>query len=328
MEPAPAQNLQAASEGSLWPQNVCAVVVTYNRKTLLEECVWALEAQTCPVAKTVVIDNASSDGTIEMLESLFPHLEILSLSENVGGAGGFHVGMKWAYEHGYDWLWVLDDDTIATPTALEELFLARARFPEEKQPQLLVSKVVWTDGSLHTMNQPLPHFADLDGLSRSVERATLSIRSTTFVSCLLHRDLVMRYGLPVADYFIWGDDTEYTARILRENLGVVVPRSVAVHKTARQHTALDAAPERFTLHVRNTIWMLTHSAAYSGKEKLRNAVTLVTWIVRYLKINQFNFPAVRGVLAGLQKGLFSSPRERDLGALVKSRRAHSSSAAA
>lgn len=318
MHPASLQPRPHSTEDAVRAGSACAVVVTHNRKALLRECIAALLVQSKALTHIVVVDNASTDGTQEMLRNEFPQVEILALTANAGGAGGFHIGLKWAYDRGHDWLWLLDDDTIAQPSALEQLFDAYSRFEDGKRPRLLVSKVVWTDGSLHTMNQPLPKFSDLEKLSLSVEHATLSIRSTTFVSCLIRRDLVARYGFPVADYFIWGDDTEFTARVLRENFGVLVPSSVVVHKTLKKHTALDAAPERYAYHVRNTVWMLRHSAAWTGKEKLRNAVTLAAWIWRYLGINGFSVPAIRGVLVGFKRGLFSAPRLRDLSHLLHS----------
>lgn len=85
---------------------VAAVVVTYNRKELLRECLNALLNQTRPLDEIIVIDNASTDGTQEMIAKEFPYITYVLMSENIGGAGGFHEGMKLAYEKGYDWIWV------------------------------------------------------------------------------------------------------------------------------------------------------------------------------------------------------------------------------
>ncbi len=295
---------------------VCAILVTHNRKELLREALAALAAQTVPVSRIVVVDNASDDGTPKLVEREFPQVEVLRVTKNVGGAGGFHLGMKAALARECAWLWLMDDDTIVTPHALEELFSGRSRFPSPARPSLLASKVLWTDGSLHFMNPSLIKLPDLEALYASVECGTLSIRSTTFVSCLIQRELVTRYGLPIADYFIWGDDTEYTARVLRDNLGVMVPTSIAVHKTARKHTALDAPPERYYYHIRNMLWMITRSAAWTGKERLRLAVTLAAWIGRYFRRQGFALAGLRAVAAGIGAGLFSSPRELALDHLV------------
>ena len=100
---------------------VCAVVVTYNRKVLLRECLLSLEGQTRRPDAVLVVDNCSTDGTEAMLAEEFRHLWNLRLEVNSGGAGGFHEGMKWAYQRGFEWIWVMDDDVEAMPDALATL---------------------------------------------------------------------------------------------------------------------------------------------------------------------------------------------------------------
>lgn len=127
-------------------ETVCAVVVTYNRKKLFLECLEALRKQTRPIQGIYLIDNASTDGTPELLlkegyiKELPPEnltgpwekkFEIKNLSDgqfikfyyvrmykNTGGAGGFYEGVKRAYEKGYDWLWLMDDDAESKEDAL------------------------------------------------------------------------------------------------------------------------------------------------------------------------------------------------------------------
>lgn len=292
--------------------STCAVVVTYNRRDLLRECLQALLAQTRPPDRILVVDNVSTDGTREMLAaefapSTFPSIELLPLPKNVGGAGGFHAGMRRASAQGFDWIWVMDDDSIPQPTALGELFAARERFPVGQQPDLLASKVVWTDGAMHPATTPRVKRNDfLESLCFAAERATLSLRVTSFVSVMIHRRLVERYGLPIADYFIWNDDVEYTARVLRQEFGVLVPTSVVVHKTAQRRTEAD--PRRFYYAVRNQLWMTTRSRAWSGEEKLRIIGGLLWSIFTYLRRSPRSWAKVKAVATGLFDGLFTAPK--------------------
>jgi GT2 family glycosyltransferase len=294
-------------------ERVCAVVVTFNRRDLLRECLYALFAQERALDLILVVNNASTDDTRELLESEFAgRVRALHLPKNIGGAGGFHEGMKWAYEQGFDWVWVMDDDTIARPESLQELFSARARFDDaERQPCMLASKVVWVDGTLHPMNMPTIKRwdeSDPESLFTAAERGTLSIRFATFVSLLMHRRIIAEYGLPVADYFIWNDDAEYTARVLRRDFGVMVPSSLVLHKTAIKHTALDAAPQRFYFQVRNVVWMLTRSTAWSTKERLGIIAMNLQWTWKYLRRKRFSWASLRAVTTGVWDGLFKSPR--------------------
>ena len=287
-------------------------MVTYNRKELLRECVQALLAQTRPADKILILNNASTDGTPELLAaefpaSDFPQIQVRHLPQNIGGAGGFHEGLKQTYGEEFDWMWLMDDDTIAEPDALSELFAAHDGFEASAQPCMLASKVVWTDGSLHSMNISSVKRDDPESLLNSVRHSTMSIRSTTFVSLLMRKSVVETYGLPLADYFIWNDDAEYTGRVLRENFGVLVPSSVVTHKTVKKHTALDAPAAMFYYHVRNGIWALTRSAAWSEKEKTKQFPFFLLSIGAYLKRSRFSWPSLRAVGKGARDGVFKRP---------------------
>ena len=107
-----------AEAETLAPERVCAVVVTRDRRDLLRRCLLALQQERRPPDGILVVDNASSDGSPEMVRDEFPEAELLRLEENVGGAGGFHRGVARAYASGYDWLWLLDDDTLPTGDSL------------------------------------------------------------------------------------------------------------------------------------------------------------------------------------------------------------------
>jgi len=125
-----------------------AIVVTYNRLPLLKECIGALLAQTRRPDEIVVINNSSTDGTEEWLHT---QPVVVVTQPNGGGAAGFHRGIREAYGRGADWIWLMDDDTIATPTALEHLLGAATAIDNVGYAG---SKVEWTDGSPHLMNLP------------------------------------------------------------------------------------------------------------------------------------------------------------------------------
>jgi rhamnopyranosyl-N-acetylglucosaminyl-diphospho-decaprenol beta-1,3/1,4-galactofuranosyltransferase len=291
---------------------VCAIVVTFNRRTLLEECVRALLQQTALPTRILVVDNASTDGTPELFSGVFRGEEKVQyerLAENRGGAGGFRHGLKMAHEAGFDWFWLMDDDTIPAPEALQSLVEAHARFPAAGKPVLLSSRVLWTDGTPHSMNVPTVKRSDIDpeGMFLAAELGTISLRWASFVSVLIRRSVVDEFGLPFADYFIWNDDTEYTARLLRRQFGVAVPRSVVVHKTAQKHNPMQAAPARAYYQARNVLWMILRSPAWEADEKLKIGVIHLQWLLRYLQQAHFSWPAVQAISRGVRDGLLKRP---------------------
>lgn len=201
---------------------VAAIVVTYNRKELLEKCIEKLQAQTKKM-DILIIDNASTDGTEALFDKEIENIYYYNTGSNLGGAGGFSYGIKKAVEQGYDYLWILDDDTLPTPTALEELL----RKDEELNGEygFLSSKVLWKDESICTMNiQKVTKWKQLKKFDHES-----SIQYASFVSLFMKATKVRKVGLPYKDFFIWADDWEYTRRISKTEKCYYVPKSIVHH---------------------------------------------------------------------------------------------------
>lgn len=257
---------------------VVGVVVAWNRRDLLAQTLAGLAAQTRPLDALVVIDNASTDDSAALARAHAAVTEVVTLPTNTGGAGGFAAGIARAVAaHDADLVWVMDDDTVPTPTALEELVAARVRYPG--RVSVAASRADWRDGREHPMNRPRPR----PGASR-VDRGAAAmadaypIRSASFVSILLDAAAVRRHGLPEADYFLWNDDFEYTARLLRDGVGLYVPAS-RVHHLTKVFGGSDADPgARFTNEVRNKLWVFTRSDALGPADRVLYAgSTVVRW---------------------------------------------------
>lgn len=288
------------------PGRVVAVVVAYNRRELLTEALTALAAQSLPLAGIVVVDNASEDGSGDVVRQAAPNADLVTLSRNTGGAGGFAAGIARAMElHNPTWLWLMDDDTIPTDTAAAEL--VRAAEAQGDQVAIAGSRVIWTDGQDHPMNTPRQKpFVSREERDDAASDSCLAVRSSSFVSMLVSAEAIRLHGLPIADYFIWNDDFEFSTRILRHSRGLHVPSSVVVHKTKKLgSTDLDPG-ERFFYEVRNKVWMLLFSHGLSFGEKIvYGGSTLRRWARTIRRSHQ------RGVLlTQLRKGLAAGLRRR------------------
>ena len=89
------------------------VIVTYNRKELLKECIKACQTQSVKFSKIIIVNNHSTDGTKVYLDSLDdPQLKVIHSKENLGGAGGFHLALKIAQQYPLDYVLLIDDDAI------------------------------------------------------------------------------------------------------------------------------------------------------------------------------------------------------------------------
>lgn len=287
-------------------ERVCAVIVTYNRKALLKECLEAVLAQTRPPDHVLVVDNASTDGTAEMLWEEFPQVEVLRLPENQGGAGGFHEGMKRAYEEGFDWFWLMDDDTIPRPEALKALLEAQ-RLPLNPRPRVLASRQLLPSGLPH----PTTAFVNPTDLRHPFLWLRLRpryrpIRWALFTSVLLHRSLVEEQGLPHKAFFIWEDDLEYTARALRRGLGLQVRDSEVVHKSAsKPYISATTGENRLFYGVRNRLWVLK-SPTFGPLGKTFLALQLLAGLLAYLAFHPSR-QSLREIARALRDGFRTSP---------------------
>lgn len=289
--------------GPLRDARVAAVVVTHNRRELLTEALGAVRSQSRPPDQIIVVDNASTDGTDRLLRDRFPDLRVIRLSRNTGGAGGFAAGIAQAVVSGAHLVWLLDDDTVPSPTALAALLSVSTG------TTVTASRVLWTDGREHPMNTPRAK-----AMCSTAERAAadaagcVPIRSASFVSVLVDMPAIRELGLPIADYFLWNDDFEYTTRLLRGRRGLLCPDSVVTHKT-RSFGSTDADPgERFFFEVRNKIWLFTRGRGLSAAERVLYAgSTLRRWGLTVLRSGDRR-TLCRGLAAGLRAGLRSGPR--------------------
>ena len=293
------------------PARIVAVVVTWNRRDLLQESLDAIAAQTLHPVRVVVVDNASTDGTEELLAARYAEHEAVRLESNTGGAGGFAAGIERALTHEPDLVWLLDDDTVPTPRAAEALAHAWEAYGRStgQRPSVLASRVVWTDGRDHPMNTPRPR----PGASPA-ERASadalgcLPIRSASFVSIMCDAEVIGERGLPVADYFLWNDDFEYSTRLIRGRAGLYCPESVVVHKT-RTFGSTDADPgERFFYEVRNKLWLFGRSTGLSPWEKLLYGGSTARRWARTFARSKDRSTLTRALARGVRAGVATAPR--------------------
>ena len=282
---------------------VCAVVVTYNRAGLLARCLDHLQSQTRKPDAVLVVDNASTDGTAEMLADR-EEIDVLRLPVNTGGAGGFRSGLERAYAAGYDWMWLLDDDTLAGEQALQFLLAGLERAP--KAPSVMTSLVRSRDGSLHPMNRPWLRVKPRGVFAEAAECGLVPIRAATFVSTMVRREAVAEYGLPPGHYFVWLDDIQYTARVVRDGDGYLVPESEVLHWTPRAYDTLSDDRGRFYFKVRNQLWLL-RGPSFTGVERLRYSWAWVRALTEYVRRSPARSRALKTVIRGIRDGLRREP---------------------
>lgn len=257
------------------------VIVTYNRRDLLLECLRGNLAQQKALDVIIIIDNASTDGTPEELASSgmlnIPCIQYHRVAFNIGGSGGFSIGLQKAMAAGCDWIWLMDDDAVPEPDALAQLL---EHLPETIKPPILASQVVSNTGEPDITHRARMRRKPLGGKSvpaSEYQQEIFEADVVSFVGPLIHRQHVEVCGLPRDDFFIYYDDFEYTYRIRRAGFQlIVVPQSRVLHlnqgrsalDTVREHSLgwrmyyrtrnrlfwyCDIEPESFSLWYRLTL---------------------------------------------------------------------------
>ena len=279
---------------------MCALVVTYNRRELLVRCLDAVLAQTSPVEELLIVDNASTDGTPELLrEGGYlgrPGVRHLRLDENRGSSGGFAAGFRASAESDADWLWTMDDDAEPAPDCLAKLLGSPAA--SDPSTVCVCPKVVYPDGSLNDVMRadfrrrlrPLPA-----SRYRTGEQPAIGV--TSFVGPLYRMDAVRRLDPPKEEFFVWGDDVEYSLRLRRLGAIRLVPEAVIVHRPLSQsyrnrRSRMWNALFRLNMHptplerfwqnlcgLRNYIWTKRH---YEGQTAVSALGTTLQFVAKHL----------------------------------------------
>ena len=263
---------------------VAAVIVTYNGKDYLKNCIDAVKAQTQKLDKIIVVNNSSTDGTTEWLnqQSDLHHI----LQPNSGSSGGQYTGIKTAFEEKCDWVWCLDQDIIPKPDALEKLLGSSEA--TLKNSGFLSSLVLDNDDNISYVN--VPYIRNFEEILASIsKKKNLPVISASFGSLLVSKRAIEKVGFPIKELFLWGDDVEYTMRIIKNGfMGYLVLSSVVVHNqkenTMWPFPSMDIRNKKTKYAVRNTFFVI----------RLRNKILYNSRIRGILGCLNFLFIIVKG----------------------------------
>lgn len=217
---------------------IVAVIVTYNRMNKLKQALKCYESQKEKFNHLIIVNNASTDGTKEFLDDWISKVHsfgvtIINNKENLGGAGGFAVGINNAKQLGFDYIFIADDDAYPNNDMLLNL---KANIVDDCG--CYCTKVVYPDQSIQYAHR------------RIVKKGLFNIRSKpllddsycnnvfidhfSFVGVLIKTSLIEIIGLPCSDYFIQYDDTDYSNRIRKYTNVLCVSNSIIIHDVSKE----------------------------------------------------------------------------------------------
>jgi GT2 family glycosyltransferase len=297
---------------------ILAHIHTLNDAAVIERLIAALHHQTRRPDAILIVDNASTDDT---LDRVFPDdVAIIRNTENLGTSGAIRIGLAYALEHGFDWTWIFDADSIPDPSALEKLlvFFADLSPSQQKKTCFLAGWPLTDSGDIKQQPMLIGEAIEIAPLTRT--RESTECDCVLWSGSLFRMSAVREIGLPSADYVLDIAEIEYGYRARQKGFtSYIIHDSIIHHDVGRPSGAVmreyrlgrlgvtfyELSPPRTYYSIRNVIyfWLYQHKPRH-----LSRALHWAAWRALPLGINFIVRPRHYGMqflacLRGIWHGL-------------------------
>ena len=265
---------------------VISVILNTNRKVDTLECLESLQSNTYPNQGVIVLDNHSTDGSVNAIRQAYPNVQIIELSENLGYAGNNNIGIQTAVQQNADWIFVLNEDII-----LDNACLAKLIEVGESDPQIGVlgplvyhydePEVIQSAGGMLGKYWESIHQGKNE-VDKGQFDAPGIVEWISGCAILVRREAIEQAGMLDDDYFIYWEETEWCIRIGRAGWKIIhVPQAKIWHKGVQRN--YQPSPSFTYYKTRNHLLTLSkHGAPFYAKvfTWLQVWRTLISWTIR------------------------------------------------
>lgn len=220
---------------------IIIILLNWNGKADTLECLESVKRIDYPNMGILVVDNGSSDGSVETFRQRFPDVPVWETGANLGFAGGNNVGIEWALRKGAEWVLLLNNDTVIDANALQAWMEAAGQLPKAG---ILGGKIL-----RYQTPEVIDHLGGMWEASRG-EHRTLGAgeadseygerREVDYVcgaAFLVHRSLFERIGFLEPRFFLFWEESDFCCRAKREGFEVwTVPEAKVWHKVSSSFT--------------------------------------------------------------------------------------------
>lgn len=285
--------------------SVFAIVVNYNgvKDTLV--CLESLQEITYSNFQVLVVDNASSDGSVQSIKERFPDVEILETGSNLGYGGGNNRGIEHALERDAQFVLILNNDMVFEPTMVDALVATALESPTTgmvcgKVYYFDHPDIIWSAGSQIDMKTGGPHLIGNGEADNGTHDQVRQVDMIDGCLILVTRQLCDKVGLIDTTYFAYYEDADWAIRSTRAGFKITyTPEARAWHKVSASGTVNgERSPFQLYYHMRNHLLFLSrHSSITLGK----HAEMIATVLFGLLKVAFGYEPALsrarcRGIL--------------------------------
>ncbi len=302
----------------LEPMRVLAHIHTMNDAAVIEQLLDALRRQTRPPDAIVLVDNASTDGTLD--RALSEAVTVVRNPKNLGTSGAIRIGFAHGLEHGFDWTWIFDADSVPEPDTLEKLLTFFERLPPAKREQVCFLAGLALTAAREVKEPPI----SLEG-GRMKRLPVVSVEEFTQCDCslwsgsLFRMAAVARIGLPSADYMLDVAEVEYGYRARQLGFTSYIVHNGVIHhdvgrtpRTARplyrfgpsSLGSYEFPPARCYYCARNWIYFWLHQCTTCSMTRALRAVAktlafTMGFAVRPISYRRQLIACLRGIRDGL-----------------------------
>lgn len=223
---------------------------------LLASCVGVQTA----VRQVVVIDNGSTDDSVQRIAESYPSVLLLETGENLGFAKGMNVGLRQVLVAGAEWVLMLNNDTRLAPDMVETLLRATQTAEACASAPIICyasdPEIIWSAGAFRQTATN-----DIQGHQIGQRYQNLppyEVDYATACALLLHRDCLQDVGLFDEQFFMYYEDLDYCWRLQNQGIPIlVVPQARLWHEVAQTIGGTDSPSERY--------WMARSSVLFFRK---------------------------------------------------------------
>lgn len=282
--------------------SVAIIIVNWNKKDYLLNLLNSLKKFQYDKYDIIVVDNASTDGSVDAIKHLYPGTHLILNSENLGGTGGFNSGMKYALEKGeYKYIWLLDNDAEVAESTLEELVkvmerdtsigIAGSRIVDIQDKSITIEA-----GSFFRWDtiEVKPLYRNVRNLS--FQNSMQDVDYVAICSALVRIDALKQVGVMDERYFIFWDDMDWGMQFKKKGYKVVaVLNSIAYHPafTEKRNPIID-------FYYANRNALLTYSKHTTPLRKL-----IIFWRYLRYKMKVLIFLGLRGEKDSMYMGFIA-----------------------
>lgn len=230
---------------------VFVIVLSWNSEEYISKCLDSLQ-RLAGKPEIIVVDNASTDASVAFIKKNYPKLKILKNSRNLGYAEGNNVGIRYALDHGADYVWIVNPDVVVAPDCLSAFLAAAQKYPnpgiftpkiyfapgyefhKDRYSKKEQGKVIWSAGGLMD-------WANLIGSHRGVDEVDIGQYNSdtlthfaTGATIFIRRTVFDQIGLIDPKYYLYYEENDFCQRAKKAGwLIMYIAGAVAWHSNAR-----------------------------------------------------------------------------------------------